>query len=93
MKKNRDVKKFSDLSILDDIHRFKSKMKKSIRSKVEKKLHSSSSQFFKSKDKRKARIKMNSMSEKRRLFNILRNVPVCNMLSDQQIEDDSQQQY
>ena len=77
----------ADLSILDEIHMFKDKMKNSVRDQVEKKLHSSSSQFFKSKEKRKARRKMNSMSEKIRLFSILRQVPVCNMLSDLQVEE------
>ena len=80
-------KHLADLSILDEIHMFKDKMKSSVRDRVEKKLHSSSSQFFKSKEKRKARRKMNSMSEKIRLFSILRQVPVCNMLSDLQVEE------
>ena len=80
-------KSVADSSILDEIYMFKDKMKSSIRQRVEKKLHSSSSQFFKSKEKRKARKKMNSMSEKIRLFSILRQVPVCNMLSDLQVEE------
>ena len=75
------------LSILDDIHEFKRQIKRSIKKKIEKKLHSNSSQFFKSKDKRKARTRMNSLSEKKRLYSILRLVPVCNMLSNKQIED------